>query len=137
MCLCVTHYVFLATDPYKVVTTTRTQVEPNRKRKHGLTWLFPHKKMTTELDIDERIRGTWMTLEASTKESRVETITHQFTRLRKPAKIQKKILKSAIIIYFHIPKFFTQLSFLCRKLPFTNIFLLGFKKIIGLRYSCT
>ena len=103
MCLYVTHYVFLATDPYKVVTTTTTtQVEPNRKRKHGLTWLFPHKKMTTELDIDERIRGTWMTLEVSTKESRVETVTHQFTRLKKPANFFFKYFFLSDDIYFHI-----------------------------------
>ena len=64
------------------------------KRKFGLAWLFSYQeeykkasKAKVEevtkkvVDIDERIRGTWMTLEASKKERRIEATSRNFVRL--------------------------------------------------------
>ena len=64
------------------------------KRKFGLAWLFSYQeeykkasKAKVEevakkvVDIDERIRGTWMTLEASKKERRIEATSRNFIRL--------------------------------------------------------
>lgn len=58
------------------------------KRKFGLAWLFSFdeeeapddKNAAKVVDIDERIRGTWMTLEASKKERRVEAASNEFSR---------------------------------------------------------
>ena len=64
------------------------------KRKFGLAWLFSYQeeykkasKAKVEevtkkvVDIDERIRGTWMTLEAFKKERRIEATSRNFIRL--------------------------------------------------------
>ena len=59
------------------------------ERKFGLAWLFslendeeaePAAFEDLKTDIDERIRGTWLTLEASKKERCVEAATRQFSR---------------------------------------------------------
>ena len=59
--------------------------KPNRK--FGLAWLFSYEEeeaieaeLTEVVDIDERIRGTWMTLEASKRERRVEATTRHYER---------------------------------------------------------
>ena len=56
-----------------------TNTKPQR-RKFGLAWLFSYQedeendkaKSQQYPDIDKRIRGTWMTLEATKKEQRLE-----------------------------------------------------------------
>jgi hypothetical protein len=67
-----------------------TSTKRPSKRKFGLAWLFSYDEDTDEaaveaavkkvVDIDERIRGTWLTLEASKNERRVEATTRQFSR---------------------------------------------------------
>lgn len=77
------------------MSSTESTIKPQPQRKFGLAWLFSSvTQMENEItddqetkvnDIDEeRIRGTWLTLEATKKERRVEAQTRQFSQNWQP-----------------------------------------------------
>ena len=114
------------------------------KRKFGLAWLFSYQeeykkasKAKVEevtkkvVDIDERIRGTWMTLEAFKKERRIEATSRNFIRLLQYYLYDQKIQFCPLnaphlllllngsrnlnfnCIYFHVVRFMQSLEYMC------------------------